>query len=483
MSNPDSSSKYFIILDVVGLDVSHLSSYQKKIPNISNLISQEEEFGYMKPVFPAVTSTVQSSILTGKHPDQHGIISNGMFDKVNLQPMFWEQSTNLVQSEKIWDNLKRNNESIKTALLFWQNSMYSNNDFVITPRPIHLESGQMDMWCYSKPLNYYEGMTKILGEFNLMNYWGPFSSFNSSDWIAKSVQYTIKNHLPNLLFAYFPQLDYTAQKYGNTSQAVLEDLEKIDNSVGGIIDTVKKAGTFDQTQFLFISEYGFNDVSGAIPINRILRDKGLLEIRTIKEKEYIDFEYSSAFAMVDHQIAHIYLNNAGKRAKSQIKKTLEDIPGIETVCDSEIKRKLHVDHERSGDLIIIAEIDKWFSYYWWGSDENENTESNNSGSEGTEGTEERVDRAPTFTKTVDIHRKPGYDPLDLFLDPVRRCISTDTSLIKGSHGRPYNLNTGEGLSAFASNKKIDINKDTLNGFPIIDCLDLFGLLEKNFHSA
>lgn len=479
MSNPDRSSKYFIILDVVGLDVTHLSSYQKKIPNISNLISQEGEFGYMKPVFPAVTSTVQSSILTGKHPDQHGIISNGIFDKVNLQPMFWEQSTRLVQSEKIWDNLKKNNEFIKTAMLFWQNSLYTNNDFVISPRPIHLENGKMDMWCYSKPVNYYENVMKKIGEFNLMNYWGPFSSFNSSDWVAKSVQYTIENHLPNLLFAYFPQLDYTAQKFGKTSQGVLEDLENIDNSIGSIIDTSKNAGIFDQTQFLFISEYGFNDVSSAIPINRILREKGLLAIRTIKEKEYIDFEYSTAFAMVDHQIAHVYLNSAGKRALSQIKKTLEEIPGIDTVCDTETKRKLHVDHERSGDLIIISERDKWFSYYWW---LDENSESSKSRDEAMERTEERIDRAPTFTKTVDIHRKPGYDPLDLFLDPVKRCISTDTSLIKGSHGRPYNINTGEGLSAFASNKKVHINKEMFNGFPIIDCLDLFGLLTKNFQT-
>ena len=258
----------------MGLDVSHLDSSSQKYPNISSLFEKEGEYGYMKPVFPSVTSTVQASILTGKYPKEHGIISNGFFDRENLQTLFWEQSTNLVQSEKIWDTIKSKNKMLKTAMLFWQNSMYSKNDYVITPRPIHLENGQMDMWCYSKPVNYYEEISKEVGEFNLMNYWGPFASVKSSEWITKSVQYTIKNHRPNLIYAYFPQLDYSAQKFGHSSLQVTEDLMQIDNYVGNIINTVKEAGMFDDTNFLLLSEYGFNDVTDAIPINRILREKG-----------------------------------------------------------------------------------------------------------------------------------------------------------------------------------------------------------------
>ncbi|HYF99332.1 MAG TPA: nucleotide pyrophosphatase/phosphodiesterase family protein [Candidatus Saccharimonadales bacterium] len=460
-SSSSSKSKYFIILDIVGLDVSHLDSRSQKYPNIYNLISGEEGgYGYMKPVFPSVTCTVQSSITTGKYPSQHGIISNGMFDRDNLQILFWEQSTHLVQSEKSWDVIKKQNNDLKTAMLFWQNSLYTNNDIVVSPRPIHLENGQMDLWCYSKPVNFYEDIMKEAGEFNLMNYWGPFASMKSSEWITRSVQYTIEKERPNLLYAYFPQLDYTAQKHGKGGSQVQDDLQKLDTLIGSIMETIKNAGIYDQTQFLLLSEYGFNDVNKSISINRTLREKGLLQVRTIKNKEYIDFEYSEAFAMVDHQVAHIYLNSVGKSKITLIKKTLEEISGIESVCDEEEKKKLHVNHQRCGDLVAIADKDKWFSYYWWYDD----------------------DKSPSFTKTVDIHRKPGYDPLDLFIDPQRKCISTNTDLIKGSHGRPFDTNTGEGLSAFASNKKIDnsILKETYNGHPIINCLDIFQLVTKNF---
>ncbi len=353
--------------------------------------------------------------------------------------------------------------------------MYSNNDYVVTPRPIHLENGQMDMWCYSKPVNYYEEISKEVGEFNLLNYWGPFASIKSSEWITKSVQYTIKNHSPNLIYAYFPQLDYTAQKFGHSSSQVTDDLKQIDNYIGNIIEKVKEAGIFDDTHFLLLSEYGFTEVKDAIPINRILREKGLLQVRTIGGKEYIDYEYSDAFAMVDHQIAHIYIKNGNNMGKEEIKISIEDIPGIDRVCDKEEKQKLHIDHARSGELIAIAEKDKWFSYYWWYDDQKKKS----SNSDLVESDDN--DKAPSFTKTVDIHRKPGYDPLDLFLDPKRKCISTDTSLIRSSHGRPYDIESGEGLSAFVSSKKIEhIKKENFGGHPVINCLDIFEIVRKNF---
>ncbi|HKR74994.1 MAG TPA: alkaline phosphatase family protein [Candidatus Nitrosocosmicus sp.] len=474
-----SKSNYYFVLDIVGLDLSHLDSKSQFYPNISSIIGKDGEFGYMQPVFPSVTCTVQSSIITGKYPSEHGIISNGMFDRENLQTSFWEQSTNLVQSQKTWDIIKQQNSHLKTAMLFWQNSLYTNNDFVVSPRPIHLENGQMDLWCYSKPVNYYESIMDKIGEFNLMNYWGPFASIKSSEWITKSVQYTIENEKPNLMYAYFPQLDYSAQKHGKSSVQVQEDLQKIDNFIGSIVESTKKSGIYDQTQFLLLSEYGFNDVNGAVPINRILREKGFLNVRTIKNKEYIDFEYSDAFAMVDHQVAHIFLNKIGKSKIESIKQILEEVSGIEKVCDEAEKKNLRIDHSRSGELIAISDRDKWFSYYWWYEDDASETNTKISETEVVPAAPS--DKAPSFTKTVDIHRKPGYDPLDLFFDPQRKSISTNTNLIKGSHGRPFSIETGEGLSAFASNKKLEnIPIGSYNGHSVINCLDVFQLVTRNF---
>jgi predicted AlkP superfamily pyrophosphatase or phosphodiesterase len=336
--------------------------------------------------------------------------------------------------------------------------MFANSDYVITPRPLHLENGGMDMWCYSRPPNYYEEVASKIGEFDLKSYWGPFASFKSTEWISKSVEFTIEKNTPNLLFAYFPQLDYSSQKFGKNSPQVKDDLKKIDGIVDSIVKATEGMGIIDDTQFIVFSEYGFNDVNDGISINRVLRDNGLLATRTINNKEYIDFEFSQAFAMADHQVANIYLNKPEN--KNYVKKILEDAQGIERVCDDKEKQDLKIDSYRSGDLIAISNRDKWFSYYWWNDD----------------------DKAPTFTKTVDIHRKPGYDPLELFIDMQKKSISFDTRLVKGSHGRPFDLKTGEGLSAYISNKKIekDNQDNIIQNNNILSCMDLFEIINKNF---
>lgn len=438
--------KYTIVLDVVGLEYDHLDS--GLVPNISK-IANTGESAKMEPVFPAVTCTVQASILSGKYPNQHGIISNGFYDRNNYTISFWEQSNALVQTDRIWDIIERNNSSsspsIKTAVLFWQNTMYAKSDIVVTPRPLHMDNG-MVMWCYSKPVGYYEEIKQKLGEFNLASYWGPFASPKSSEWIVQAAEYTLEKKRPNLMLTYIPHLDYSVQRFGKNSCQVKEDLKKADDLVQKIIQKTAELGIKDETRIIILSEYAFNDVNDAIPLNLKLRDAGLLAVRTINNKEYIDFECSKAFAMVDHQISHIYVKEG---FMNQSKRVLENIEGIDKVVyGSEQKNRLNIDHERSGEIIAISDRDKWFSYYWWYD----------------------AEKAPNFARTVDIHRKPGYDPVELFADPKTNSIPLFPPLIKGSHGRPADPTTEEGLALYISSKKSNLLKNSSE--TVISCVNL-----------
>jgi predicted AlkP superfamily pyrophosphatase or phosphodiesterase len=421
--------KYHIVIDIVGLEFDHLQS--GIIPNISRIAS-EGECAKMEPVFPSVTCTVQASLLSGTYPSQHGIISNGLYDRTDHNISFWEQSSNLVKTDRVWDVAEKNRskqaEAFKTAVLFWQNTMYCNANIVVTPRPLHFDDGLV-MWCYSKPVGYYDQQLKTkFGEFNLAAYWGPFASHKSSEWISQATTYTLEEHRPNLLFTYLPHIDYSAQRFGKRSNRVEDDLKIADGIVESIVQKTIELGIKDESQFIILSEYGFNDVSSAIPLNLKLRDAGLLAMRRIQDKEYLDYEFSNAFAMVDHQMAHIYVKDG---FANQAKQVLENVTGVDRLLYDEDKKLLKIDHERSGDIIAISDQDKWFSYYWWYEPE----------------------RAPSFAKNVDIHRKPGYDPVELFIDPKTRSISQDTSLVKGSHGRPANPVSEEGLAIYLSNHK------------------------------
>ena len=448
--------RYYIVIDIVGLEFDHLQS--GIIPNISQIAS-EGEGAKMEPVFPAVTCTVQASLLSGAYPSQHGIIGNGLYDRSNHNVSFWEQSSGLVETDRVWDVAAQNGHKpaestnnvsttlsasataspvFKTAVLFWQNTMYCRANIVVTPRPLHFDDG-MVMWCYSKPIGYYdEQLERKFGEFNLATYWGPFASHKSSEWITQATTYTLEEHRPNLLFTYIPHIDYSAQKYGKGSSQVRDDLKIADGMVEKIVQKTIDLGIKDESQFVILSEYGFNDVSSAIALNLKLRDAGLIATRLIHDKEYLDYEFSNAFAVVDHQIAHIYVKNG---FISQTKQALENVTGVDRLLYGEEKKLLKIDHERSGDIIAISDKDKWFSYYWWYEPE----------------------RAPIFAKNVDIHRKPGYDPVELFIDRKTRSISQDTGLVNGSHGRLANPTTEEGLALYVSNRKSGILKNNNSG--------------------
>lgn len=429
--------KHSIVLDIVGLEYKHLDS--GLVPNIEK-IARAGEAARLEPVFPAVTCTVQASILSGKYPREHGIIANGLYDRETRNVSFWEQPSSLVQTKRVWDT-----NNAKTAALFWQNTMYANSDIVVTPRPIHLDD-KMVMWCYSRPPGYYEKLKEKFGEFNLASYWGPLASHKSSEWIANAAEYTLESERPELLFVYIPHVDYSAQRFGKESAQVREDLKKADEIVGRLVQKAIDLGMHDETQFIIISEYAFNDVKGAVPLNLILREAGLLSVRTIADKEYIDFEYSKAFAMVDHQVAHIYVKEGFER---EARKVLEATAGVDKILDGKGKQELRIDNARSGELVAISAKDRWFSYYWW-QDES---------------------KAPDFARRVDIHRKPGYDPVELFVDMKTKSIPLDTSLVKGSHGRPPDLETGEGLAFYASSKKHGIAKSG-----VAKCVDIMKCL-------
>ena len=402
-------SEHLVVFNVVGLSSRYLNRI-KELPAFSELIDSGVATS-VDPVFPALTLPAQASLTTGCWPEEHGIVANGFYDRDRLEVSFWDQYRSLVQATPLWERVKKKKPEMTTAVLFWQNTLYGNADIIVTPKPMHAEH-ELIQWCYSKPVGYYESLSEEIGPFNLFDYWGPFASPKASQWIVDSAIVTMRRHRPNLMMVYMPHLDYSCQKYGPDDPRVFKDLQSTDTMIGNFMDAIDSLGLADRTTVAVVSEYGLVPVSDAVTPNRILRDAGLLEVREIQGREYLDMEFSRAFAMVDHQIAHVYV--ADENDCDSVASLLKNSPGIGAVWDVAEKENARVNHRRSGELIALADPDRWLAYYWWRDPE----------------------KAPDFADHVDIHRKPGYDPLELFIDEKTFKILSDTTLIKGSHGLP-----------------------------------------------
>ena len=383
----------------------------------------------LKPTFPAVTTSVQSSMLTGTPPSAHGIVGNGWYNREMSEIQFWKQSNPLVQRPKVWETARERDPSVTTLNMFWWYNMYSTVDFSVTPRPIYKADGRKIPDCYSHPQNLRGELQAELGTFPLFNFWGPASSIKSTQWIADATVYAHQKHRPGLTLVYLPHLDYCLQKLGPEHPDIPKYVAELDQVTGQLIDYFQGAGV----RTMILSEYGIEPVDDAVHVNRHLREDGGISIREEQGLELLDAGASDAFAVADHQVAHVYIKDPAQIGRYA--DLCREIPGVEQVLDRAGQAALDIDHARSGDLVLLSEARRWFSYYY------------------------RLDdtRAPDFARCVDIHRKPGYDPVELFLDPsltfppvhivwrvlkkklgfrtLMDVIPLDTTLVRGSHGR------------------------------------------------
>ncbi|WP_437968886.1 nucleotide pyrophosphatase/phosphodiesterase family protein [Sorangium sp. So ce260] len=414
-----------VVLNVVGLTGELLGD---ATPNLQRLARE----GVMRPlqtVLPAVTCAVQSTFTTGLLPSGHGCVANGWYFRDIAEVNLWRQANQLVTGEKIWEAARRRDPTFTCAKLFWWYNMYSSADYAVTPRPIYWADGLKLPDIYTEPASLRDELVFQLGEFPLFNFWGPNADIRSTAWIARCARHVYDTRRPTLTLVYLPHLDYNLQRLGPDHPAIKDDLRAVDAVCGELIEHVRKDGA----RVIVLSEYGITRVSGAVHINRTLREHGLLRVRVERGLEKLDAGASEAFAVADHQVAHVYVRRPER--VQEVKALLERLPGVDFVLDAEGKRSAGLDHPRSGELVAVSREDRWFSYYYWLDDE----------------------KAPEFARTVDIHRKPGYDPVELFADPKLRVlparvawrllkkklgfrylmdvIPLDPALVRGSHGR------------------------------------------------
>lgn len=382
----------------------------------------------IRPQLPAVTCTMQATFLTGKRPDGHGIVANGWYDRELAEHQFWKQSNHLVKGPKLWEVLRERRPGFTCAKLFWWYNMYSSADWSITPRPMYPADGRKVFDIYTHPMGDRERVKEALGPFPFASFWGPASGLASSHWIAQSARWIEDAYAPDLSLVYLPHLDYGMQKLGPEAEGIPRELRGVDALVEDLVTYLESKGV----RVILLSEYGITPVSRPVHLNRVFRRRGWSGIKMELGREQLDLGASRAFAMADHQIAHIYVKEVKDLA--EVKAVCEETPGVERVLDNEGKREFGLDHARSGDLVAIAGSDSWFTYYYWKDDR----------------------LAPDYARCVDIHRKPGYDPVELFLDPALRwpklkvgrkllrkklgfrmlmdVIPLDAALVRGSHG-------------------------------------------------
>ena len=413
-----------LLLDVVGLTPRALAH----MPRLGALAASGAR-SRLGTVLPAVTCSVQSTMLTGLAPAQHGIVGNGWYFRDQGEVHLWRQHNALVQGEKVWETARRQRPGFTAANVGWWYAMGASTDVTVTPRPIYHADGRKSPDAYVRPPALHDELTGALGEFPLFQYWGPTASIASTRWMIAATRLVMRERRSDLVMAYLPHLDYDLQRFGPESPQADRAAAELDAAMAPLLDDAEAAGA----TVIAVSEYGIESADRPVDLNRVLRSEGLLEVYVQQGREQLDQWTSRAFAVADHQVAHVYV--ADPADVGRVRDLLLGLPGVDEVLDRAAQRRYGLDHERSGELVVVAEPGAWFTYYYWLDD----------------------DRAPEFARGVDIHRKPGYDPAELFFDPADRLakakaglglvrkklglryamnvVPLDPSWVRGTHGR------------------------------------------------
>jgi predicted AlkP superfamily pyrophosphatase or phosphodiesterase len=401
--------EYVALLSVPGLRGEDV----ERMPRLKGLVAGGDS-AELAPSFPAVTCAVQANMTTGSPPSEHGVIANGFYWRESREVEMWTSPNDCIERPQLWDILHEQCSGTTSAVWFPLHSKHCGADYVCTPAPVHNPDGSESLWCYTRPEGLYGDFLAELGHFPLQHFWGPMANIKSTAWIVSSAIRAAERFRPNLFYAYLPHLDYAAQKFGPDSEQAVAALGELDAEIGRMIDGFAKAFGERQPLWLVASEYVITPVDHVLYPNRILRDAGLLAVKDGDGGEVIDFERSRAFAMVDHQFSHVYVQGDDPKTPHRVAELFAGQPGVAELFSPRAATQYDLNHARSGELVVVSAANSWQAYYWWNNDA----------------------QAPKFARTVDIHRKPGYDPVEMFFDPIAKGIPLDATLVKGSHGAP-----------------------------------------------
>ena len=424
-------ANHLVLLSVPGLREQDVAS----MPNLASLTSGGESSALV-PSFPCVTWPVQANMLTGKMPEEHGVVANGFFWRDDNRVEMWTAGNEVITAPQIWDRLHQHDPDLTSAVWFPMLSKRCGADYVCMPAPIHNPDGSESLWCYTQPTELYGTLRDELGHFPLQHFWGPLANIKSTAWIVDSAVHAARQYRPNFFYIYLPHLDYAAQRTGPDSPPAQGALCELDEVIGRLASGFREAYRDSNPDWLVASEYTIVPVDHVCFPNRLLREAGLLSVVETGEGEHLDLAGSRAWALVDHQFSHVFIKDNDDQVTREVVDLFRGNPGVSEVLTGTEQQHYHIGHARSGNVIVVSTPHSWQAYYWWLDDA----------------------QAPPFARTVDIHNKPGYDPVELHFDPATKSIPLEAGLVRGSHGAPANAAAQHGVLLCSSTGVIGGNQ-------------------------
>ena len=414
-----SISDHVVLVSIPGLRPRDL----RHMPGLRSLVAAGDQ-APLVPSFPCASWPVQANLLTGQLPRRHGVIASGCYHRQQGDVELWNSSSDIVSAPMIWDTLRDHHPELISAAWFPMVAGSCRSNYVCSTQSHYLQQPDEQDACDTRPGQLYNTLRHELGSIPQADAGQTEMQFDTSAWMARSASRVAHSVQPHLFYLSFSHLLETAQQHGPDSPNTRDALAELDRALGILIDGFQSAYEGRNLLWLVTSEFVITPVDHVSYPNRRLREAGLLEVKNLADGEHLDLDNSLAWAFVDHQYAHVYVKDSTSSIIREVTRLFTREAGIDQVlCGPELA-DLHLDHPRSGEVVLISSPNSWQAYYWWMEDAH----------------------APQFARqpTGSI-MKPAIDPLELYADRRDGTIPLNTKLIQGSYGAPASTDAQRGM--------------------------------------
>jgi predicted AlkP superfamily pyrophosphatase or phosphodiesterase len=338
----------------------------------------------MRSVMPALTATVHASMTTGAGVGTHGVVAGGIFRRQSAGVSLSERSNTLLNKKRFW-HARRLPRMLKTALVFWSNPLAGAADYVVGCHTY--VPGRHNV--PDQPAGLYAEIARAGGEFDLSMLYGPSATWRCCQWISAAARHVWATRKPDLQWVYMPGVNFECVRHGPESEQAAEALRQVDALAAQLAQDVQADGS----AVVVVSNGGYVPVHRAANPNYQLRQAGLLKLAQGEGGTFIDLGASRAFAMVDHQVAHVFCQDESVRSEAAA--AVAQDPAVAAVLPREDLVGPGLGRDRAGELMALAAPDAWMSFCWWGAGED----------------------APEVARRFDPTGKCGYDPCELLPAP------------------------------------------------------------------
>ncbi|MCJ1306791.1 hypothetical protein MMC25_000434 [Agyrium rufum] len=235
-------------------------------PSLNSFIAEGVSPEFMRPSFPSLTFPNHYTMVTGLHPESHGVVGNTFWDPAlqsefyytdparSMQPQWWDEA------EPLW--VTAESQGIRSAIHMWPGS------------EAHLQSLTTLEEVPPAFVDVYNGTETLSRKVDRI-----LSFLDLQSYEEQPIKYETMKARPQLIVAYVPNVDAHGHLYGPNSTQIRQTIKNVDIMLGSLFAGIAERNLASIVNIVIVSDHGMATTA----TSRLLQYEDLIEDTSLIE--------------------------------------------------------------------------------------------------------------------------------------------------------------------------------------------------------